>query len=110
MTQKLGLSACLLSGKSLQILDEPMSGLDPRARSLLKRELRGLRAQGRTVFFTSHALADVEELCDALAIVHGGRVRFCGSPRALTHEYACADIEAAFLACIEERINILQAS
>jgi ABC-2 type transport system ATP-binding protein len=103
MTQKLGLCACLLSEKSLHILDEPMSGLDPKARALLKRELRGLREQGRTVFFSSHALADVEELCDALAIVHGGRVRFNGSPRELTQKYACANVEEAFLACIGER-------
>ena len=60
MTQKLGLVACLLSGKALQVLDEPTSGLDPKARALLKRELCTLRQSGRTVFFTSHALADVE--------------------------------------------------
>jgi ABC-2 type transport system ATP-binding protein len=101
MTQKLGLCACLLSGKSLQILDEPMSGLDPKARALLKRQLRTLGDEGRTVFFSSHALADVAELCDRLAIVHRGRVCFNGSPRALTAKYACADIEEAFLECID---------
>lgn len=104
MTQKLGLAACLLSGKSLQILDEPMSGLDPKARALLKRELRGLREQGRTVFFSSHALADVEELCDRLAVVHAGRLRFTGTPRELIEKYASSNIEDAFLACIDESV------
>ena len=102
MTQKLGLCACLLSGKSLQILDEPMSGLDPKARALLKRELRRLREQGCTVFFSSHALADVEELCDRLAVVDAGRLRFSGSPRELVDRYGCKNVEEAFLACIDE--------
>ena len=104
MTQKLGLCACLLSRKSLQILDEPMSGLDPKARALLKRELRSLREQGRTVFFSSHALADVEELCDRLAVVDAGRLRFTGSPRELMAKYACTNVEEAFLACIDEKV------
>jgi ABC-2 type transport system ATP-binding protein len=104
MTQKLGLCACLLSGKSLQILDEPMSGLDPKARALLKRELRSLREQGGTVFFSSHALADVEELCDRLAVVDAGRLRFTGSPRELTARYGCTNVEEAFLACIDQKI------
>jgi ABC-2 type transport system ATP-binding protein len=101
MTQKLGLCACLLSGKSLQILDEPMSGLDPKARALLKQQLRKLREDGRTVFFSTHALADVEELCDRMAIVHRGRVRFAGTPRELRDRYAGPNVEQAFLACID---------
>jgi ABC-2 type transport system ATP-binding protein len=104
MTQKLGLAACLLSGKSLHVLDEPMSGLDPKARALLKRELRGLRAQGRTVFFSSHALADVEELCDRMAVVHRGRLRFIGTPLDFVARYDSTDVEEAFLACIGERV------
>ena len=76
MTQKLGLAACLLSGKDLYIFDEPTSGLDPKARALLKRELRELRHTRRTLFFTSHALADVAEMCDRMAIVHAGRLQF----------------------------------
>jgi ABC-2 type transport system ATP-binding protein len=102
MTQKLGLAACLISGKALQILDEPTSGLDPKARALLKRELRNLRASGQTVFFTSHALADVEEICDRMAVLHGGRLRFAGTPADLKAKYSTAVLEEAFLACISE--------
>ena len=72
MTQKLGLAACLISGKSLQVLDEPTSGLDPKARALLKLELKRLREAGRTIFFTSHALADVQELSDRMAVLQNG--------------------------------------
>src|SRR5499426_1073049 len=70
MTQKLGLAACLLSGKDVYVLDEPTGGLDPKARALLKAELRELKRAGRTVFFTSHALADAAELCDRMAVLH----------------------------------------
>ena len=106
MTQKLGLAACLLSGKQLYVLDEPTSGLDPRARALLKRQLLALRAQGRTLFLTSHLLADVEQLCDRMAILHAGTIRFIGTPAELLAEYGAANVEAAFLACIEDRARI----
>jgi ABC-2 type transport system ATP-binding protein len=104
MTQKLGLAACVLSGKPLQILDEPASGLDPKARALLKRRLRRFIAEGTTVFFTSHALADVEEICHRMAVLHAGRLRFVGTPGALKVKYGSADLESAFLACIDEAI------
>jgi ABC-2 type transport system ATP-binding protein len=102
MTQKLGLAACLLSGKDLYILDEPTGGLDPKARALLKRELIALRGKGRTLFFTSHTLADVAELCDRLAVVHAGRLRFAGTPAELTGRTGTSSLEQAFLAAIAD--------
>jgi ABC-2 type transport system ATP-binding protein len=101
MTQKLGLAACLLSGKRLQILDEPTSGLDPKARALLKRELQKLRAGGSTLFVTSHLLADIEQLCDRMAVLHEGAIRYVGTPAALLERHGTRDMEQAFLACIE---------
>jgi ABC-2 type transport system ATP-binding protein len=100
MTQKLGLAACLLSMKDLYVLDEPTSGLDPKARALLKRELKQLRAARRTIFLTSHALADVAEMCDCMAVVHQGRLRFAGAPEAFVRQFDTNNIEQAFLACI----------
>ncbi len=105
MTQKLGLAACLLSRKDLYILDEPASGLDPKARALFKARLRELKQQGRTVFFTSHALADVAELCDRVAIMHAGTLRFAGTPAALCTQYASTDLEQAFLRCIDDALQ-----
>ncbi|HEX9685750.1 MAG TPA: ABC transporter ATP-binding protein [Burkholderiales bacterium] len=102
MTQKLGLAACLLSGKDLFVLDEPTGGLDPRARALLKRELSALRRSGRTIFFTSHTLADVADLCDRLAVMHAGRLRFAGSPEELIGRTGTSSLEPAFLASIAE--------
>ena len=100
MTQKLGLAACLLSGKDLYVLDEPTGGLDPKARALLKRELMALRGAGHTVFFTSHALSDVAEMCDRMAVLHAGRLRFAGTPQELAGQTGAPDLERAFLSCI----------
>jgi len=102
MTQKLGLAACIMSGKPLQVLDEPTSGLDPKARALLKATLRKLRANAQTVFFTSHSLADVQEICDRMAVLHEGRLLFVGSPAALQSRYEASTLEDAYLACIDE--------
>ena len=82
------------------MLDEPTSGLDPRARALLKRRLLALRADGHTVFLTSHSLADVQEICDQMAVIHRGQLRFAGTPSELQHKYEAASLEEAFLACI----------
>lgn len=97
MNQKLGLAACMLSRKDLYVFDEPTSGLDPRARILLKRKLAVLRAAGKTIFFTSHALADVEEMCERVAVIDAGQLRFTGTPAALVQSQSAGDIEQAFM-------------
>lgn len=101
MAQKLGLAACFLSDKDVFVLDEPMSGLDPKARALLKNHLQQLKAAGKTLFFSTHMLADVEALCDRIAILHGGVLRFIGSPQACCVQFKAANLEQAYLACIE---------
>ena len=101
MTQKLGLAACMLSRKDLYVLDEPASGLDPKAHALLKAQLQELKREGRTVLFTSHALADVAAICDRLAIIHAGAVRFVGTPEALCAQYESGTLEHSFLRCID---------
>jgi ABC-2 type transport system ATP-binding protein len=102
MAQKLGLAAGFLAERALYVLDEPMSGLDPAARVAVKSVLRRLGAEGRTLFFTSHVLADVEELCSAIAVLDLGRVRFCGAPGELRSRYAEPDLERAYIRCIRE--------
>jgi len=105
MTQKLGLASCLLSGKSLLILDEPMSGLDPRARFLFKQQLARLKQQGATVFFSSHVLADVEEMADSMAVLHNSRVYFSGTPVKFKQQYQGENVEQAYMNCIEKPVE-----
>jgi ABC-2 type transport system ATP-binding protein len=100
MAQKLGLVAALLSGKDLLVLDEPMSGLDPKARALFKRRLLALKACGRTLFFSTHMLPDVQELCDRMAVLHEGNLAFVGSPDEFRERYGVENLEEAYLRCV----------
>ncbi|MFN2645013.1 MAG: ABC transporter ATP-binding protein [Burkholderiales bacterium] len=102
MTQKLGLTACFSLERDLYVLDEPMSGLDPAARVAVKSVLERLRREGRTLFFTSHVLADVEEVCSSIAVLERARLRYRGSPQALCERYGERNLERAFLRCIRD--------
>ncbi len=105
MTQKLGLMSIFLADRRLYILDEPMSGLDPQARAGVMRLLSTVRREGRGVFLTSHALPDIEAVCDRLVVLHQGVPYFAGSPRQLCQDYGEVPIEQAFLRCIETSPN-----
>lgn len=74
MRQRLGLAAALVHEPALVMLDEPLNGLDPSGRQLVKDLILEERQKGRTVFLCSHVLADVEELCDRVVVLHGGVV------------------------------------
>ncbi|MDM8564510.1 ABC transporter ATP-binding protein [Candidatus Halobeggiatoa sp. HSG11] len=102
MAQKLGLTACLLANKPLLVLDEPMAGLDPKARAYLKQLLLDLRAKGTTMFFSTHLLADVEALCDRMAILHEGKLQFVGTPTECCTIFSAPNLEQAYLNCIEK--------
>ena len=90
MRQRLGVAQALLHDPELLILDEPMSGLDPFGRLLVKDILLEERARGRTVLFSSHILGDVEEVCDAVVILAGGRVTAQGPVQDLLGSAASA--------------------
>jgi ABC-2 type transport system ATP-binding protein len=74
MLQRIGLAQALLNDPDLVILDEPMSGLDPIGRREIRDIILSLKEQGKTVFFSSHILADAEMICDQVAILVKGRV------------------------------------
>lgn len=101
MTQKLGLAGCFLVERDLYLLDEPMSGLDPASRVAVKSVLSRLTGEGRTLFFTSHVLSDVEELCSSMAVLDRGAIRYSGSPAELCARYDEKHLERAFLRCID---------
>ena len=101
MGQKLGLAACMLSGKDLMVFDEPMSGLDPKARALLKHRLLELKQLGKTLFYSTHLLEDVAALCDRVIILHDGNVCFSGTTQDCCEKYQADNFEAAYLRCVE---------
>lgn len=74
MRQRLGLAAALLRDPSLLILDEPTNGLDPAGIQELRALLRALVDAGTTVFLSSHLLAEIEQVCDRVAVLHSGRL------------------------------------
>ena len=78
MSQRVSLARVLVNDPSLLLLDEPASGLDPRARIELMDILRALKGMGKTVFISSHILSELAELCDAVTIVDRGAVKFSG--------------------------------
>ena len=98
MRQRFGLAAALIADPRLLLLDEPLSGLDPGGRRLLKQIVREERQRGKTVVLCSHVLTDVEELCDEVAVFHEGTVVRSGAINELlngepTHfELAVADV------------------
>ncbi len=100
MVQKLGLLSCFMLERRLLILDEPLSGLDPRARYHFKQLLQDERAAGRTVLYSTHMLADAEELCDRFSILHDGVLKYEGTPAACLREFGAATLEEAYMKCI----------
>lgn len=101
MRQKLGLLATVLTQCPIMILDEPMSGLDPKARSEVKELIKTVRGQGRSILMSSHILADIRELCDRVAVFDGGAFVFEGTPQEMSKQGKDENLESAFL-------NILQ--
>jgi ABC-2 type transport system ATP-binding protein len=83
MLQRTGLAAALVSDPELLILDEPMSGLDPVGRKEVRDIILQERASGRTIFFSTHILNDVEAMCDRVTILREGKVVVSGALRSL---------------------------
>ena len=102
ITQKLGLASCLLSDKKFMILDEPMSGLDPKSRVLFKRCLAAKRDQGMTLFFSSHVLTDVEELSDTMAVLHQSKIIYTGTTDNFIQAYDGDNLEHAYMNSIAD--------
>jgi len=78
MLQRLGLAQALINDPELLILDEPMSGLDPLGRKEVRDIILELKAQGKTIIFSTHILSDVETVCDRVGIIIMGKLSDCG--------------------------------
>ena len=108
MRQKTGLMGTWLTDCPLLILDEPMSGLDPRARVLVKDEIIACRNRGMTIFLSSHILSDMDEICDTVAVLHDGTIRFTGTPAALKQQTGQEYLERAFLTSIADSKKVYE--
>lgn len=108
MRQKVGLMGTWLTECPLLILDEPMSGLDPRARVLVKDEIVACRNRGMTVFLSSHILADMDEICDRVGIIHDRVLKFLGTPAELKEKTQKDNLERAFLKIIEGSTRVYE--
>lgn len=95
MQQRVGLAQALINNPDLLILDEPTSGLDPLGRMKVREIIQRLKNEGKTVFFSSHELGEVETVCDRVAIIHQGELKAVGTVAEVSagHE----NLEKAFL-------------
>lgn len=84
MLQRAGIAQAILHDPKVVFLDEPMSGLDPMGRREVRNLIEELKAEGKTVFFSTHILSDAEALCDRVAIIHLGELRGVGAVEDLT--------------------------
>ena len=101
MRQRLGIAAALLRRPRLLLLDEPHTGLDPAGMRDMKTLIHRLSAEGMTVLLSSHQMADVEELCNRVAIINRGRILYQGDVTSLTrsmgtwYRLRASDLDAA---------------
>jgi ABC-2 type transport system ATP-binding protein len=96
MQQRIGLAQALINDPDLLILDEPTSGLDPLGRMKVRGIIQRLKSEGKTVFFSSHELGEVETVCDRVAIIHRGELKVEGRVADLIAKYH-ANLEKIFL-------------
>jgi ABC-2 type transport system ATP-binding protein len=99
MQQRVGLAQALINNPDLLILDEPTSGLDPIGRMKVREIIQRLKGEGKTVFFSSHELGEVETVCDRVAILHQGELKTEGRVSDLLKEHS-ANLEQIFLKLI----------
>jgi ABC-2 type transport system ATP-binding protein len=96
MQQRAGLAQALINNPDLLLLDEPTSGLDPLGRMKVREIIQRLKNEGKTVFFSSHELGEVETVCDRIAILHQGELKIEGRVSDLVNQYQC-NLEQIFL-------------
>ena len=99
MKQRLAFAQAIVGNPTYLFLDEPLDGLDPIGRRALKGIVTKLRSEGKTIFFNSHILSDVEEICDEIGILHKGRLLYSGSVQAFTNGKS---LEKQFVSTIEQ--------
>ncbi len=108
MLQRIGLAQALIQDPELVILDEPMSGLDPMGRKEVRDLILNLREQGKTVFFSTHILSDVEMICDRVGILANGKMLALGTVEELVDGQLTKSIEVVCDGVIGTQIEPVQ--
>lgn len=109
MKQRLCLARSLVHNPDLLVLDEPASGMDPRARIEMKEILRTLKGMGKTILVSSHILPELAELCTAIGIIERGSVVMSGTVEEITRKvYHTQTIRIKVIEKIEEAVRVLQ--
>ena len=96
MQQRVGIAQALINNPDLLVLDEPTSGLDPLGRMKVREIIQRLKNDGKTVFFSSHELGEVETVCDRVAIINQGELKTLGRVDELVAQHG-ANLEKVFL-------------
>jgi len=110
MQQKLGFVQAMLHRPKLLVLDEPLSGLDPASRNVVKDVIREVRAEGTTVIFSSHILSDVEDLADRIGVVRQGSMMVTGTLEELKQQFGAPMIVSVEFAVPPSDDSFLDAS
>ena len=101
MLQRIGIAQCLVNEPEIVFLDEPMSGLDILGRKDMRDILSKLKSEGRTIFFNSHLLPDVNEVCDRIGILHKGRLISQSQLSEIAPSGAYTELESHFLEALK---------
>jgi ABC-2 type transport system ATP-binding protein len=104
MKQRVNIAATLLSDPEVVLLDEPSTGLDPRGMAEVRSIIRGLKGEGRLIFFSSHILSEVVDVCEEVALLDKGKLLFYDSLRNVTANLAggASPVDAEFLAPVSD--------
>lgn len=108
MLQRIGLAQAMVHDPELIILDEPMSGLDPMGRKEVRDLILSLRDQGKTVFFSTHILSDVEMICDSVGILARGRMLSQGRVEDLVGQQGAHSIEVVCDGVVGDEVPIVK--
>ena len=102
MRQKTALLRALSHGPRILLLDEPTGGLDVTSARMVRKLVRKLGDEGGTVIYSTHNLAEAEQVCDRIVIIHNGTVRANGTPKQLMEDANCDSLEEAYVALTED--------
>ena len=102
MRQKTALLRALSHGPNILLLDEPTGGLDVTSARMVRKLVRKLGDEGGTVIYSTHNLAEAQQVCDRIIIIHNGTIRAQGTPNALLAETQTSDLEEAYVALTED--------